>query len=166
MKEKELVIRIKRHEGIVIAFVAIIILMYVGEAQADAGNCTKKNPQLDCSQRGTIELSQITPYNFTQTTGLGTHYVNGIPSLEFRGTNNNQYGNFQHVVCDNGNTTCSWHLDKYPALDFPLGTVLHLSDFLTLSVGLLSEDLWQLTIWIIIVTVFYFVVKTIEERFF
>ena len=157
---------IKKHEGVFIAFIATIVILYIGESSIDSSSCSVKNPSVDCTQRGLIDISHVYPWNYTQTTGIGAHYINGVPAPEFRGNPvTNIYGGYQHVVCDLGNSTCEWHLDKYQALDFPFGTILHLADYLTLAVpGIFSEDVWQTLIWILIIASVYLIARFVEWK--
>ena len=162
---------IEKHEAIMITIVILLALIYVSEITIDSGSCSKKNPDIDCSQKGLISYNAIvTGQNGThwiQTTGFGTHYVTQTnpdgsttlyPVPEFR-------NGFQHAVCDlNMTTICEYHFDTYNAVDPPFGTVLHLADALTLYVGFLNEDLWQATIWISMIFGLYFALRFMEHR--
>lgn len=162
---------LKKHEAITIALIIILALVFFSEITIDSGSCSKKLPDIDCSQRGIVTYNSIiTNANSThwiQTTGGGLHWVTAInpngssyfyPVPEFR-------NGFQHAVCDlNGTTVCEYHYDTYNALDFPFGTILHLADTLTLYVGVLNEDLWQATIWILLILGIYFLLRFIEHK--
>lgn len=159
---------IKKHEAIVIATVIVLALIFVGEVTIDNGSCSKKLPDIDCSQRGTLNYADIymNP-QWVKTTGFGTHYVTAFnqngssyiyPVPEFR-------NGFQHAVCDlNGTATCEYHYDTYNALDFPFGTILHLADAATLYIGVLNEDLWQAVIWISIISSLYVGLRFAEHK--
>lgn len=149
---------IKKHEAVLITIVILLGILYISEINLDTTTCSIKNPDIDCSQRGLIDISQLqnSPM-WTKTTGLGTHYINGLPVPEYR-------NGYQHAVCDLGNTTCEYHFDTYQALDFPFGLVLHVADALSLYVGYLDENLWQATIWASSIFLLYFGLKEIEYR--
>lgn len=130
---------------------AIITLMYFGSAYADQANCGVKNPTVDCNIRGIIDISQILGNSsWSKTSGFGSHwYVDSqgtyIPQPEFR-------DGYYHAVCSGINSTCFWHIDKYPATqDVPFGPILHLSDYFTLVTPFSSERGWELILWVIIV---------------
>lgn len=153
MKKKYRIIKIEveRHWVILAAVTAIVSLLWLGSAYADQANCTKENPLLDCNQRGTIDISNIRNNStWTQTTGFGVHWEANaqgfqVPQPEFR-------NGYYHAICSINNSTCFWHIDKYPATqDIPFGTILHLADYLTITVSLFGETVWQLILWIAIV---------------
>ena len=171
MFDIEIKFEIKKHEAIIITLIIIMALIYLSEITLDSSSCSKKLPDIDCTQRGIITYNAIiTSQNSThwvQTTGFGTHYVTAFstngssyiyPVPEFR-------NGFQHAVCDLNNTMiCEYHYDTYNALDFPFGTVLHVADALTLYIGVLNEDLWQATIWGVSIIGIYFLLRFTEHR--
>lgn len=150
-KYRVLKIEVERHWIILTAVSVIFTLLYFGSVYADQSNCSTKNPTVDCAQRGTIDISQL--YNnasWVQTSGFGSHWiVDSTGKINFQPEFRDGY---YHAVCANLNTTCNWHIDKYPATqDIPFGTILHLSDYLTLVTPLGSEKMWQLILWVGIV---------------
>lgn len=159
---------IEKHEAILITLTILLAAIYVSEITIDSGSCSKKNPNIDCSQRGILSISQIQNMpGWVQTTGFGTHYASAInqdgttsiaPIPEFR-------NGFQHAVCDlNATSTCEYHFDTYNALDIPFGTVLHLADTLTLYIGIFNEEIWQAIIWIAVFLSLYFGLRFAEHR--
>lgn len=149
--------QLKKHEAVVITLGVILAIVYFSESQLDTTTCSVKNPDIDCSQRGYIDISQLqnNPV-WTKTTGLGLHYINGLPVPEYR-------NGYQHAVCDLGNSTCEYHFDTYQALDAPFGTVLHVADALTLYVGGLDEFWWQALIWGGGIFLFYLMLKEFDR---
>lgn len=158
----------KKHEAVMITIVILLGIIFVSEITIDNGSCSKKNPNIDCGQRGLLNYTNVASNPiWTKTTGFGTHYItqtNPDSSTSFFAVPEFRNG-FQHAVCDlNMTMVCEYHFDTYNALDFPFGTVLHLADTLTLYVGFLNEDIWQAVIWGTIFFSLYFTLRFIEHK--
>lgn len=168
----KLKVYIRKHEAIIITVIVLLGILYNSELNLDSSLCSVKNPDIDCTQRGIIPLATIQQQqmlfqsgqnstggavNWAKTTGFGTHYINGVAVPEYR-------NGYQHAVCDlNATMTCEYHFDTYNALDFPFGTVLHLADWLTITVGFLDENLWQGTIWVVVMLLLYIGLKRLDK---
>ena len=75
-----------------------------------------------------FDISRMTPERWTQTSIVRTD-----GKREFR--EKPEFGN-RHVIFDVGSDWGQVHVDEYNALDFPIGTVNHLSKYTEEKTGL------------------------------
>lgn len=113
------------HYLVIPFFVVFILVIIYNDHYIKNANCLILEPESACIATHTVSREQIIANS--------SEYVY-IPSyLNYNGQDAYRermaYG-FQIYYCQPNNDTCNGHYDSFNAVDFPFGTVAHISDFI------------------------------------
>ncbi len=156
---KKLEFRIERtiDQHILVFFLLVVFLISVwaSDGFAVGNNCHALNPSIDCGQKGTINRSDVMNSCWVNVSILSTHGMDEYRELPSCGNG------FEHAIFAKNSQVGTFHLDKYNALAFPLGSVDHFAVFVSMSTGI-EQSIVTIMIWGVAFFGTYYIIKDVR----
>lgn len=159
MKLSKIEFKIERtldqHVLVFTLLVLFLFAIYASNHFAVGNNCHALNPSIDCTQRGTITRSEVMNNCWINVSTISLHGMD-----EYRELPSCADG-LKHAKFERGSNVGTWHYDKYNAVNFPLGSIDHFGDFLSIHTHI-NESLIFIGIWGVIFFGGYYIIREFQ----